>query len=201
MQAILFFRGKSMSSNKKITLIIFSMIMILTVIIVFLVAIGSRQTGYEGVKKKAYLTADIVKKSLTSHMVNGNMDQRDIFLNSISQLDNVKDLWVIRAKSVSEQFGKSNLSNENPRDEIDIEVLKTGKEKTIISESFFNANIRVTIPYTVSIGYSFYPNDADQIYKCIKYADISLYEAKATGRNKVIRFTKDILKNGDKLDY
>lgn len=54
---------------------------------------------------------------------------------------------------------------------------------------------------TVSIGYSFYPNDADQIYKCIKYADISLYEAKATGRNKVIRFTKDILKNGDKLDY
>lgn len=102
------------------------------------------------VLKKAYLTADIVKKSLTSHMVNGNMDQRDIFLNSISQLDNVKDLWVIRAKSVSEQFGKSNLSNENPRDEIDIEVLKTGKEKTIISESFFNANLRVTILYTAS---------------------------------------------------
>src|SRR5574344_1507282 len=62
-----------MSSNKKITLIIFSMITILTVIIVVLVAIGSRQTGYEGVKKKAYLTADIVKKSLTSHMVNGNI--------------------------------------------------------------------------------------------------------------------------------
>lgn len=139
-----------MSSNKKITLIIFSMITILTVIIVVLVAIGSRQTGYEGVKKKAYLTADIVKKSLTSHMVNGNMDQRDIFLNSISQLDNVKDLWVIRAKSVSEQFGKSSLSNENPRDNIDIEVLQTGVEKTVIEESLFNANLRVTIPYTAS---------------------------------------------------
>ncbi len=139
-----------MSSNKKITLIIFSMITILTVIIVVLVAIGSRQTGYEGVKKKAYLTTDIVKKSLTSHMVNGNMDQRDIFLNSISQLDNVKDLWVIRAKSVSEQFGKSSLSNENPRDNIDIEVLQTGVEKTVIEESLFNANLRVTIPYTAS---------------------------------------------------
>lgn len=139
-----------MSSNKKITLIIFSMITILTVIIVVLVAIGSRQTGYEGVKKKAYLTADIVKKSLTSHMVNGNMDQRDVFLNSISQLDNVKDLWVIRAKSVSEQFGKSTLSNENPKDNVDLEVLQTGKEKTVINESFFNANLRVTIPYTAS---------------------------------------------------
>lgn len=41
-----------MSYNKKITLIIFSMIMILTVIVVVLVAIGSRQTGYEGVKKR-----------------------------------------------------------------------------------------------------------------------------------------------------
>ena len=41
-----------MSSNKKITLIIFSMIMILTVIVVVLVAIGSRQTGYEGGKKR-----------------------------------------------------------------------------------------------------------------------------------------------------
>ena len=139
-----------MSSNKKITLIIFSMITVLTLIIVILVAIGSRQTGYEGVKKKAYLTADIVKKSLTSHMINGNMDQREIFLSSISQLDNVKDLWVIRAKSVSEQFGKSNLSNENPKDNIDLEVLKTGKEKSVVNETLFNANLRVTIPYTAS---------------------------------------------------
>lgn len=54
---------------------------------------------------------------------------------------------------------------------------------------------------TVSIGYSFFPADTDQFWKCIKYADISLYEAKSTGRNKVIKFSKDILKNGDKLDY
>ena len=44
-------------------------------------------------------------------------------------------------------------------------------------------------------------SDTDQFWKCIKYADISLYEAKSTGRNKVIKFSKDILKNGDKIDY
>lgn len=54
---------------------------------------------------------------------------------------------------------------------------------------------------TVSIGYSFFPTDTDQFWKCIKYADISLYEAKATGRNKVVRFSKEILKNGDKTEY
>ena len=69
-----------MKSNTKITLIIFSMVLLLTSIIVVLVAIGSRQIGYDAVKKKAYLTADIVKNSLTSHMVNGNMAQRDVFL-------------------------------------------------------------------------------------------------------------------------
>ena len=87
-----------MKSNTKITLIIFSMVLLLTSIIVVLVAIGSRQVGYDAVKKKAYLTADIVKNSLTSHMVNGNMDQRDVFLDSIAQLKEVNDLWIIRIK-------------------------------------------------------------------------------------------------------
>jgi diguanylate cyclase (GGDEF)-like protein len=58
-----------------------------------------------------------------------------------------------------------------------------------------------TFSKTVSIGYSFFPSDTDQIWKCIKFADLCLYEAKATGRNKVIKFRKDLLKNGDKAEY
>ena len=139
-----------MKSNTKITLIIFSMVVLLTSIIVVLVAIGSRQIGYDAVKKKAYLTADIVKNSLTSHMVNGNMAQRDVFLDSISQLKNVQSLWLVRAKSVSEQFGNSNLANENPKDDIDLQVLNTGIEKIVIEESLYTANLRITIPYTAS---------------------------------------------------
>ena len=139
-----------MKSNTKITLIIFSMVVLLTSIIVVLVAIGSRQIGYDGVKKKAYLTADIVKNSLTSHMVNGNMSQRDVFLDSIGQLKNVQSLWLVRAKSVSEQFGNSNLANENPKDDVDLEVLKSGVEKIVIEESLYTANLRITIPYTAS---------------------------------------------------
>ena len=139
-----------MNSNKKITIIIFTMVSLLTIVIVALVALGSRQSGYDSAKKRAYLTADIVKKSLTSHMINGNMDQREVFLNSINQLDEVNDLWIIRAKSVSQQFGKSNLTNEVPRDDIDEQVLKDGKEKIVINESLTDATLRITIPYTAS---------------------------------------------------
>lgn len=126
------------------------MLTLLTGIIVALVALGSRQSGYDSAKKRAYLTADIVKKSLTTHMVNGNMDQRETFLSSINQIDEVNELWIIRAKSVTEQFGKSALGNELPRDEIDNEVLKTGEEKILINESLTNATLRITIPYTAS---------------------------------------------------
>ena len=139
-----------MNSNKKITIIIFSMVTILTIVIVALVALGSRQTGYDSAKKRAYLTADIVKKSLTSHMINGNMQQRDVFLDSMAQLKEVSDLWIIRSKTVSEQFGKSSLGNEIPRDAIDEEVLRTGNEKVITTESLKNASLRITIPYTAS---------------------------------------------------
>jgi diguanylate cyclase (GGDEF)-like protein len=126
------------------------MVTLLTIVIVALVALGSRQTGYDSAIKRAYLTADIVKKSLTSHMVNGNMDQRDTFLSSIAQLKEVDDLWIVRSKKVSDQFGTSNLGNEIPRDTIDEEVLNTGKEKIITDESLKNATLRITIPYTAS---------------------------------------------------
>ena len=38
-----------------------------------------------------------------------------LFLNSITQLKDVNDLWIIRLKSVSTQFGASNLGNEVPK--------------------------------------------------------------------------------------
>ncbi|RXJ66991.1 GGDEF domain-containing protein [Halarcobacter ebronensis] len=138
-----------MNSNKKITLIIFSMVTLLTLIIVALVAIGSRESGYESAKKRAYLTADIVKNALTSHMVNGNMNQRDVFLDSLERLRELNELWVVRSPKISEQFG-TKTNNEIPRDEIDEEVLKGGKEKVVISESIERATLRITIPYTAS---------------------------------------------------
>jgi len=50
---------------------------------------------------------------------------------------------------------------------------------------------------TLSIGYSSFPQDSDSVWKCIKYADLSLYSAKHTGRNKVVKFTEDLLDKND----
>ncbi len=41
---------------------------------------------------------------------------------------------------------------------------------------------------TLSIGIAYYPNDADTLNETLKHSDEALYEAKSTGRNKVVEF-------------
>jgi diguanylate cyclase (GGDEF)-like protein len=52
---------------------------------------------------------------------------------------------------------------------------------------------------TISIGIAKFPTDGDSIWKCIKYADTALYEAKNTGRNKIVEFKPDMFKSGEEF--
>ena len=49
-----------------------------------------------------------------------------------------------------------------------------------------------TFSKTISIGTSLFPNTNEQFWKYIKQCDIALYEAKQTGRNKVVRYTESM---------
>ena len=45
-----------------------------------------------------------------------------------------------------------------------------------------------TIKKTISIGVAYFPQQGESVWKVIKYADTALYEAKNTGRNKIVEF-------------
>jgi diguanylate cyclase (GGDEF)-like protein len=47
----------------------------------------------------------------------------------------------------------------------------------------------------ISFGVAEYPGDAASFWQAIKFADVALYNAKETGRNKVVRFTKEMWKD------
>jgi two-component system cell cycle response regulator len=49
-----------------------------------------------------------------------------------------------------------------------------------------------SIQKTISLGCSEFPDDGDGFWQCIKYADVALYKAKDTGRNKAIRFEESM---------
>lgn len=47
---------------------------------------------------------------------------------------------------------------------------------------------------TMSMGIAMYPADGDDFWECVKLADTALYQAKDTGRNKVMRYTEGMSK-------
>jgi len=50
---------------------------------------------------------------------------------------------------------------------------------------------------TISIGLSMFPEDSNTIEGVMKNADIALYEAKSSGRDKVIRFAQEQVSSVD----
>ena len=51
---------------------------------------------------------------------------------------------------------------------------------------------------TLSIGVASYPDDSQTAWQAIKFADVALYNAKESGRNKVVVFERDMY-NEDKI--
>lgn len=50
----------------------------------------------------------------------------------------------------------------------------------------------VLLNKTISAGLADYPNDGHAFWQVLKFADVSLYAAKESGRNRVVRFTPDL---------
>ncbi len=48
------------------------------------------------------------------------------------------------------------------------------------------------IQKTISLGVSEFPADTGTLWSCIKFADVALYRAKEEGRNRSVRFTKEM---------
>jgi len=138
-----------MSVRKKILLVAGVTPTIMVAIVIAIVALNFRDYGVENAKQKSLLTAEFVRDSLTAHMVNGIMDKRDFFLDKIENSKNVKSLWLVRGKSVDEQFGESTLE-ESPRDNIDEDVLKNAQPAYILTENADSVQLRVTVPYIAS---------------------------------------------------
>ncbi|WP_243186856.1 GGDEF domain-containing protein [Clostridium muellerianum] len=67
-----------------------------------------------------------------------------------------------------------------------LEVAERIRE-TIENNNFYISD-KTFINITISIGISTYPNITNNIDKLLEHADIALYEAKGTGRNKTILY-------------
>lgn len=136
--------------KKKVVSKLAAIIITMGIILTLVESYNFRSYGIENSLNKAKSIAEAVQSGLTAHMINGNMDQRSVFLNSISSMKNVEKLWIIRSDLVNKQYGKP-LNNELPRDEIDKKVLQSSKLLYQLDEQLSKTTIRVTIPYEAKI--------------------------------------------------
>ncbi|MEA1920508.1 MAG: GGDEF domain-containing protein [Campylobacterota bacterium] len=138
-----------MKTNVKFTLILIIMLTALLVATLLNVAFNFRANSLESATEKAKMTASIVRDSLTAHMVNGSMDNRQYFLDRMTHNNYVDKLWIVRAPAVNEQYGEG-FKNEVIRDAIDKQVISSGETVEEIYESSKGVHLRVSIPYIAS---------------------------------------------------
>jgi len=138
-----------MKTQKRLALVSILSISISFVTLIGIVTYSFKTLSEKAILEKASITAELVKDGLTAHMLTGTMDDREFFLNRIENLKNVDELWVTRSPSVIDQYGKG-FNNEIPRDQIDQDVIESGKIHYKLTEDISFAKLRVTVPYNAS---------------------------------------------------
>lgn len=139
-----------MNTSRKISILLIAIMSFLFILLISNVIYNFRNYGLTSIESKAKIVAQVVKHSLTSHMVNNVMDNREIFLEQIGTLKDIDDIWLVRSPTVIKQYGKG-LNDEALRDEIDQKVLDTAVEQKVVNENLFGAStFRITIPYISS---------------------------------------------------
>ena len=113
--------------------IIISLLLICTVSLITMYS--TKNNSVRASIHNAELISRIVKNDLTSYMINHNVKQIDTYINSMSSIDNVKNLWLVRGLSVTNQFGIN--EKQKAKDDIDEKVLTTGEIAYKLNENRF----------------------------------------------------------------
>jgi two-component system, cell cycle response regulator len=152
--------------KQKVLSKLIAVMLLIGICLVIIESYNFRTYGIEVAINKAKSIAEVVRNGLTSYMVNGTMKYRDTYIKSVSDMQNVEKLWIIRGDNVSKQYGNPSKL-EIPRDAIDKKVLESSKLQYKIYESFEKTSIRITIPYNA---------EQNSIANCVSCHDVKYGE-------------------------
>lgn len=125
---------------------------IVSIIILFVVILAAtfRYMGLDSAHSRAELAGNIVRESLTSHMITGSSDYQEKLLKQIDALEGMRGAWVVRSESLTRQYGQG-IHPQEARDDIDHAVLRSGKPVNNVSGTLFSDTIyRLSIPYVAT---------------------------------------------------
>ncbi|MBG6079474.1 methyl-accepting chemotaxis protein [Rubrivivax gelatinosus] len=96
---------------------------------------------------------DATMAGLTGMMVTGTVAQRAVLLDQVRQLDNIRDLRVLRGEAVNKLFGNGTGADANDPDEVERKVLASGKPEVHVASDDKGEYLRVVRPALASKNY------------------------------------------------
>lgn len=169
-----------MNANKKVLIIVFVMLGLLSTAIISNVWVQFISFGNKTTIEKANSIAESVRDGLTAHMVHGSMNQKSMYLRNMIKHQGVQTLKVIRSQENMKDFEDEKIKYAS-YDEIEKKVLQTGETITKFESDF----LRITIPYIA------YANSEPDCISC----HVSTREGDVLGAITLEMSTEDVKKS------
>jgi len=109
----------------------------------------------DGAERRATVSADGIINGMNMMMLNGTIsdpNQRLLFINKMSDTENVKEVRIIRTRQVQDQFGYG-LPEEQVRDEMDKRVISSKKTDFLLNEDPISPTLRTVVPFIASSNF------------------------------------------------
>jgi len=87
------------------------------------------------------------------------------------------------------------LAPQTPSDKV---FILAERLRRVISESPIKVDENLSLQITISIGVAVFPDHAQNESELVKAADVALYKAKQSGKNRVCMFEPELVKGGEK---
>lgn len=108
-----------------------------------------------GAERRASVSADGIINGMNMLMVTGmisNPDNRRLFIKKMGASEDVKELRIVRAKQVQDQFGPG-LPEEQARDAMDRRAMETKQPQFALVENQNPPTLRTVVPFIVSTNF------------------------------------------------
>lgn len=123
-----------------------------TALIIVLVAISLysfRAFSIASATEHIRTAAEMVRVDLTEAMINGVISKRESFLRRLMEVQGLKEARVVRGPLVQHQFGEG-LAQESAKDDLERQVLRSGKPAYELLEDNGETIFRGTVPFIAS---------------------------------------------------
>jgi len=138
-----------MKLKTKITFFSAGLMVAMLLVLIAVSLLSFRQFSIVSAEQHARTAAETVRVGLTELMVNEVIDKRKQFLERLVDVNGLVSVRVVRGPEVERQYGKG-MAEERPQDQIEAQVLASGKPYFELLEEGDAPILRSTIPYTAS---------------------------------------------------